>query len=99
MKKYTFLLLISIISYFAKSQDLEPQQYQFFRDTSHSNPFYISSNSPEFKQNKFAFGFIWSQDYRMNAKLGFNWIQSYINYCSNSLFGIKNFKSKKEFEI
>ena len=97
MKKLTVIILIYGLIYLAKGQDFEPTQDSIKRGN--GTKFLVSTDSPEFKQNKFAFGFIWSQDYRMNAKLGFNWIQSYINYCSKSLFGIKNFKSKKEFEI
>jgi hypothetical protein len=60
------------------SQDKEPAQHSF--TVNHKSNYFISSDSVEFKQDKFAFGFIWSGDYRQNAKLKFNWMQGYVNY-------------------
>ena len=47
MKKIIILLLFFGLYNFAFSQDKEPKQYKFYKDSSHTIPFYVSSNSPD----------------------------------------------------
>jgi hypothetical protein len=78
-----FLAFLGLI-YFSYSQDKEPSQHTF--TVNGKSNYYISSDSSEFKQNRFALGFIWSGDYRLNAKLGFNWMQDYVNYYNDPFY-------------
>lgn len=61
-----FLVCLHIAAY---SQDKEPSQHPFTMDGS---PYYLSTDSSKFSIDRFAWGFIWSGDYRINTKLGFN---------------------------
>ena len=69
------IFIISVLNIY--SQDNDPFQYPFRYN---QNPnYYISSDSINFTQNKFAFGFIWSGDYRQNNALKFNMFQNIWN--------------------
>ncbi len=66
MKTILSLVLSLIIISSCYSQNREPAQRPFRIGT--NNNYYISADSSDFKTTKFSWGFIWSQDYRMNKK-------------------------------
>ena len=84
MKKL-IIYIIAIISYqTASAQDIEPP-HRPFRFNGINN-YLINSDSAAFRQNRFAWGFIWSGDLRMNNALGFNmWEQRTMYFSTNPL--------------
>ena len=70
MRKIIITLVIIFAYTLAKSQDLEPSKYPFsYKGNSN---YYISTDSSDFKQNRFLMGPIWSSDHRSNYALGLN---------------------------
>ena len=82
MKKIFLIVVILLTFKQAFSQDVEPTQHAFTKGT--NTNYYVGTNNPDFQQNKFQCGPIWSGDHRSNYALGLNSVLITANTASST---------------